>query len=240
MQDVPEHDADRHGEQQQQAPGYAAPPGGRVRPWPTSASAAAAAALRLVRPARDLGPCPAGGAPGPAPRSAAVPSSSSARTRSGVAPASASILPMRAARLEQRGQQQVLAGQPVPGLARLLRRHLDQALGVRGVDQLLGAAARPAAPATGLEPLPDAVDVEAQTREHGARPGRPGPSSASTMCSAPIASCSSRTASARAPSRARCALGAQRVWIHAGRGRVLAQSGFASSTSMMGMPSSTG
>ena len=34
--------------------------------------------------------------------------------------------------------------------------------------------------------------------------------------------------------------GAQRVGIHAGRRSFLAQSGFASSTSMMGMPSSTG
>jgi hypothetical protein len=43
----------------------------------------------------------------------------------------------------------------------------------------------------------------------------------------------------RVVERALCA-GAQRVWIHAGRGRLLTQSGFASSTSMMGMPSSTG
>ena len=59
------------------------------------------------------------------------------------------------------------------------------------------------------------------------------------MCSAPMASCSRRTATARASSRARCALALSVCGFTRGAGAFLAQSGFASSISMMGMPSST-
>ena len=65
-----------------------------------------------------------------------------ARTWSGPAPASANILPIGPARLEQRGQQQVIRGQSRAGFAGLLGGHLDQSLGVGGVGELVGPAAR--------------------------------------------------------------------------------------------------
>ena len=146
----------------------------------------------------------------------------------------------RPPRLEQRGEQQMLGRELGAALAGLLRGRLDEALGVGGVRQLLdrrrgaGPGGRP--PSSRCRTR--SASSPSRCKHRAAGPS--GPSRASTMCSAPMASCSSRTASARASSSARCALGAQRVRIHARRGSFLAQSGFASSTSMMGMPSSTG
>jgi len=48
------------------------------------------------------------------------------------------------------------------GVTRLLRRHIDEALRVGGVGDLVGAASRPSTAPAGLEALPRPAEVEAQ------------------------------------------------------------------------------
>ena len=144
----------------------------------------------------------------------------------------------RAARLQQRRQHELLGGKAGASFTGLLGRRLDEALGVRGVGELLRGPARPAAAAAGFEPLARSLHVEAQALEH-----RPAGAVGADQRQHDVLG-SDRVVlqpDRLGPGAFQGALraGAQRMGIDAGRRSFLAQSGFASSTSMMGMPSST-
>ena len=108
-----------------------------------------------------------------------------------------------------------------------------------GVGQLLAAAPRPAAPTARLQPLPHAGQVEAQPAE-----GRRAGSIRADECQQDVLGADRVVLQAQrlgpGPVERSLRAGAQGVRIDAGLGLILAQSGFASSTSMMGIPSSTG
>ena len=132
---------------------------------------------------------------------------------------------MRPAGLEQRGQQQVLGRRGrVPASRASFDAASMQPLGVRGVGQLLArrAPGRPPPPPASSRCAHRGRRRGPSRRSTGSRRCRRAASSASTMCSAPMASCSRRTASARALVQRALRAGAQRVRVHAGRGAVLA------------------
>ena len=132
----------------------------------------------------------------------------------------------------------MLGTQPGAGHARLLLRQFDQPPRVRGVRELDGPGGRaPPAPAR-LEPLAHSLDVQAQPLEHGSR--RPlGPEQREHDVLGPdgvvLQAERNRARLVERALRAR----AQGVGIDPLSGTFRAQSGFASSMSMMGMPSST-
>ena len=175
MYHVAEHDADRHREQQDQAPRDRSAPARGVR-----CGAGDRPGFGLSTLARPDAPRPAEGASPRRSGAAAVgcarcPITQAARTRS-ASRRPRQHLAHRSARLQQGGEQQVLGREPAAGLARLLRRHLDEALGVGGIRQLRGAAAWAPAPPARLEPLAHPVGGRGPRRlEHRRGPGHPAP-----------------------------------------------------------------
>ena len=123
------------------------------------------------------------------------------------------------------------------GLARLLGGGLDQPLGVRCVRRLFPAPARPALPPPGLEPRADLVHIQADAPENGfpdaagTEQGEENVLRADRIVTQPSGFFSR-------PGERLLGAFAQRVRLDAGCG-VGAQSGLASSISMIGMPSST-
>ena len=108
-----------------------------------------------------------------------------------------------------------------------------------GVGQVLRAAPGLAAAAPTLEPLTDARHIEAQLPKRRSARAVGAEQRQHDVLGPDGVVLESHRLGPRLVERPLGA-GAQRVRIHAGRRTFLAQSGFASSTSMMGMPSSTG
>jgi len=133
----------------------------------------------------------------------------------------------------------MLLAQLGASLACLLLGRLDEPLGVRRIRELIAAAARPAAPPAGLEPLAHTTRVEPEPLQHGS--GRAvGPEQREhDVLRADRVVLQAHRGGAGLVERALRA-GAERVWIALRCGTFLAQSGFASSISMIGIPSSTG
>ena len=133
----------------------------------------------------------------------------------------------------------MLGGEARARLPRLLRGRLDQALGVRGVGQLLGAPSGPPASAGGLEPLPHAIEVETEPLEDRTAGALGLEQREHDMLGADRIVPQAHRFRTR---RLEHLLGpsAQGSRVDARSGSFLGQRGFASSISMMGMPSSTG
>ncbi len=138
--------------------------------------------------------------------------------------------------LVQRRQQQVIGTHDRARLTRLLRRDVEQALGVGGVGQTLPAPGL-AATAAGLEALPHASGVEPELRQH--RLGGPArlQQGQQDVLGADGVMAQSLGLRPRFVERA-LNRGAQRAGVETGNG-IGTQRGLASSMSMMGMPSST-
>ena len=147
----------------------------------------------------------------------------------------------RATRLVQRRQQQMFGADLRARLPCLLRRGLDQPLGVRRVGGLLrapaAAAARTAAATAGLEPLAHFVGLEADAPHQRLAAGARAQQGEQDVLRADGAVAQADGFLAR-PRERLLGGGAQRMRLDSGCG-VGAQSGLASSMSMMGMPSST-
>ena len=241
VHDVAQHNADRHRQQQEEPPGN--PASGRTavgHPRRRRAGRRTRRGRGSTRlPARGAGLL--GGFP-----VVAVRAGRGGRRAADLRPHAIGCssrldqhLAQRPARLEQRRQQEVFRGEGVAGVPRFPGGQVDEALGVRGIGQLLDSAARPAAPTRRLEPLASPTGIQAEPLEH--RPSRalgPHKSQHDVLCAYGIVLQAHRlcTGLIQCPLRA----GAQRMRVHARRRSILGQSGFASSTSMMGMPSSTG
>ncbi len=142
-----------------------------------------------------------------------------------------------AARLVQRGLKQLIHGERRPRFSRRLRRRLDQALGVRGVRQLLTLTSGASPTASGLQLRTHLLGIQAQTAEC-----RLGHAAGTEQCQDDVLGPDRVVAQ---PDRflprlcqRRFGAFAQGVGFDAGS-RVRAQRGLASSMSMIGMPSST-
>ncbi len=123
------------------------------------------------------------------------------------------------------------------GLARLLGGGLDQSLGMRGVGRVFPATSWPAPPSAGLEPRADLVRLQADAPED-----RLGYAAGTEQGEEDVLRADGIVPqlSRFIPRLGERLLGAlaQRMRLDAGCG-VGAQSGLASSMSMIGMPSST-
>jgi hypothetical protein len=107
------------------------------------------------------------------------------------------------------------------------------------VRQLPGPPARFPAPTTGLEPLAGPLHVEAEALECGSA-GRVGLGEREHDMLGPDGVVLQAEGFDAGPVERPLCTGAKRVRVHPRRRSFRAQRGFASSTSMMGMPSSTG
>ena len=143
----------------------------------------------------------------------------------------------RAARLPERGKEQMLGRELDARFPGILGRGLDQPPGVRSVSQLLPAPPRPAPPSAGFEPGPDLIGLESESPKHRLAGGAGTKQRQHDVLRADRIVPQPLRLVARLRQRLLGAF-AQCVRLDAGCG-FGAQSGLASSMSMIGMPSST-